>query len=64
MDGPQGTKAGQDDLSTHSERHISKLILKSLLDNTSNLLVGYPLAYLHRLGTRHVDDVETSRCQP
>ncbi len=35
-DGPRGTKAGQHELSTHSQRHISKLILKSLLDNTSN----------------------------
>ncbi len=34
-DGPRGTKAGQHELSTHSQRHISKLILKSLLDNTS-----------------------------
>ncbi len=36
-DGPRGTKAGQHELSTHSQWHISKLILKSLLDNTSNL---------------------------
>jgi hypothetical protein len=35
-DGPRGTKAGQHVLSTHSQRHISKLILKALLDNTSN----------------------------
>jgi hypothetical protein len=35
-DGPRGTKAGQHELSTHSQRQISKLILKSLLDNTSN----------------------------
>jgi hypothetical protein len=36
-DGPRGTKAGQHELSTHSQRHISKLILKSLLNNTSIL---------------------------
>jgi hypothetical protein len=36
-DGPRGTKAGLHELSTHSQRHISKLILKSLLDHTSNL---------------------------
>ena len=35
-DGPRGTKAGQHELSTHSQRHISKLIRKSLLDNSSN----------------------------
>ncbi len=35
-DGPRGTKAGQHELSTRSQRHISKLVLKSLLDNTSN----------------------------
>jgi hypothetical protein len=35
-DGPRGTKAGQHQLSAHSQQHISKLILKSLLDNTSN----------------------------
>ncbi len=36
-DGPRATKAGQHELSTHSQRHISKLILKSLLVDTSNL---------------------------
>jgi hypothetical protein len=36
-DCPRGTNAGQHELSTHSQRHISKLILKSLLDHTSNL---------------------------
>jgi hypothetical protein len=43
-DGPRGTKAGQHELSTHAQRHISKLILKSLLDNTSNRLEPAVLA--------------------
>jgi hypothetical protein len=34
-DGPRGTKAGQHQLSAHSQQHTSKLILKSLLDHTS-----------------------------
>jgi hypothetical protein len=35
-DGPRGTKAGQHELSTHAQRHTSKLIRKALLDNSSN----------------------------
>jgi hypothetical protein len=36
-DGSRGMKTGQHKLSAHSQRHISKLILKSLLDRTSHL---------------------------
>jgi hypothetical protein len=35
-DGPRGTKAGQHQFSAHSQRHTSKLILKSLLDHIGN----------------------------
>ena len=31
-DYPQGTKSGQHELSAHSQRHLSKVLLKSLLD--------------------------------
>ena len=34
--GPRGTKAEQHKLSAHSQRHTSKLVLKSLLDRTCN----------------------------
>ena len=35
-DGARGTKAGQHQLSMHAQRHVSKLILKALLDNIGN----------------------------
>jgi hypothetical protein len=35
-DAPHGTLSGQHELSAHSQRHLSKLILESLLDGTTH----------------------------
>jgi hypothetical protein len=64
-DGPRGTKAGQHQLSAHSQQHTSKLILKSLLDHTSNrpgTIAGHVKSHRCAGGKGgHIDSRETHR---